>query len=527
MAKLTKTTKTVLIAAAVLLVLGVVLLALVMTKPSDETSSSSDSAPSVEDTSVTITDKEAENVLSLKVKNETGEFSFGRNERVVSSADSEGNISSKTEYYFTSPEMNGLSPNDSVTSAFVRNMAGLSTKNLVEENAEDLARYGLDDPRAEVEISFDDGSTASLCFGIQNPANTGQVYFRTKDSRDVHQVSYYSVGSAFYDIRDFVSLVMTPAYSTDDPQELDYMTVERKDLDEPIEIRYMYDVAAAAEDEDTVITTFNSHRFVSPINTEVDTTAGQKVCYGLYGLTMSSCAYLDKTEETLAATGLDDPFAKVTFKYGGKRYVLSLGDAIIETLDGGDGASDGETGESPDLAAVTGYYACLDGVGGIYSISTANAPWYSFTVENIMSRRPISPYIYTVDNVEIITPDGEYVFKIEGDSDSHTFTCGGEPVDDYGFRQLYQHLITSIGEELYFEETDAEPLVTVRFNYRSDYEDVYGTSTDELIYYGSDDRKNIIRVNGKVLFKVREVYTERLIDNVRALLEGGEIELNW
>ena len=42
-----------------------------------------------------------------------------------------------------------------------------------------------------------------------------------------------------------------------------------------------------------------------------------------------------------------------------------------------------------------------------------------------------------------------------------------------------------------------------------------------------DDRKSIIRVNGSVLFKVREVYTQRLIDNVQAVINNGTVELNW
>lgn len=47
------------------------------------------------------------------------------------------------------------------------------------------------------------------------------------------QVSYYSTGSAFYDIKDFVSLVLTDAYDSNNPQELEYLTIERKDLSEP------------------------------------------------------------------------------------------------------------------------------------------------------------------------------------------------------------------------------------------------------------------------------------------------------
>ena len=48
-----------------------------------------------------------------------------------------------------------------------------------------------------------------------------------------------------------------------------------------------------------------------------------------------------------------------------------------------------------------------------------------------------------------------------------------------------------------------------------------------LEFYRSDDRKSIIAVNGTVLFKVREVYTDRLLSNLQAVLDDGEVELNF
>ncbi len=520
MAKLSKSTRTVIIAAGVLLVLGGVLLALMLTKPSDDTESESSDISSEPDTSITVTDKEVKDVKSLTVKNESGSFTLERNERVVSSTDDEGEVKSETEYFFTSPQMGGLSPNDTMLNAFVSNMAGLSTKSLVEENAEDLEKYGLETPKAEVTAQFEDGTSARLCFGIQNPTSSSMVYFRTGDSRDVHQVSYYTAGSAFYDIKEFVDLVMTEGYDGNAPEELDYLVIKRSDLDEPVEIRYMYDLAQAAEDEDNVITTFNSHRIISPIIAEVDSTKGQTLCYGLYGLVMSSCEYLEKTDEALAATGLDEPFVEISFSYGGKDRVLYLGDKITEV-------TQTDNTDAPALTTVTGYYAMFDTVEGIYAISKDKAPWYTFTVEDVMSRRPVSPYIYTVDTVEITLPDGTYTFKIEGDADNHTFSCGGEEVDDVKFRELYQYLLASVGEELFFEEQETQPAAVIKFNYREEYHDVYGTSSDEIAFYASDDRNNIVSVNGSTLFKVREIYTQRLADNVKAVITGGAVELNW
>ena len=541
MAKLSKTTKTVIIAAAVLLVLGAVLLALVMTSPKEDagsgnsdvsgqsgTSESSGTSGTAEsgdsstasqaDEKVTINSYEQENVLKLEVVNQTGSFSFDRASREVSSTDDDGNVSTSTQYYWTSPELDGISRNDSTIGAFVRSMAGLSASSMVEENAADLEKYGLAEPLSDVRMTFDDGSTNEVLFGIRNPAATNYVYCCVKGSNDVMQVSYYSTGSAFYDIKDFVSLVLTDSYDANNPQELEYLTIERKDLSEPVEIEYMFDVAAEAEDEDSVVTTFNSHRITSPITAELDTTSGQTICYGLYALSAASCQYIDPTDEDIAQTGLDDPYCRISFKYGGKARVLLLGNEIRESSDDSDGES---------LSSVTGYYAMFEGDRLIYAISTSNAPWYTFKVQDIMSRRPISPYIYTVDKLTVTTPDGEYVFTVDGDSDEHTFYYNGEALDDSNFKSFYQHLITSMGEELFFEEADYEPYIKVQFDYREEYYDTYSRSSDVLEFYKSDDRKSIVRVNGDVLYKVRQVYTDRLLSNLDALLNGGDIELNW
>lgn len=540
MAKLSKTTKTVIIAAAVLLAMGAVLLVLVMTGgdgsgnstvsgqsgtaessgTSDATDSGSDSSSTASqaDEKVTINSYEQENVLKLEVVNQTGSFSFDRASREVSSTDDDGNVNTSTQYYWTSPELDGISRNDSTIGAFVRSMAGLSASSMVEENAADLDKYGLAEPLSDVRMTFDDGSTNEVLFGIRNPAATNYVYCCVKGSSDVMQVSYYSTGSAFYDIKDFVSLVLTDSYDANNPQELEYLTIERKDLSEPVEIEYMFDVAAEAEDEDSVVTTFNSHRITSPITAELDTTSGQTICYGLYALSAASCQYIDPTDEDIAQTGLDDPYCRISFKYGGKARVLLLGNEIRESGDDSDGES---------LSSVTGYYAMFEGDRLIYAISTSNAPWYTFKVQDIMSRRPISPYIYTVDKLTVTTPDGEYVFTVDGDSDEHSFYYNGEALDDSNFKSFYQHLITSMGEELFFEEADYEPYIKVQFDYREEYYDTYGRSSDVLEFYKSDDRKSIVRVNGDVLYKVRQVYTDRLLSNLDALLNGGNIELNW
>lgn len=524
MAKLSKTTRTIIIAAAVLLVLGIVCLVLLLTQPKEEQENNSTSSvvSSEVDESVRLTDKNGTEVITAEITNEKGSFTFNRDKRVVSTTDSEGNVTSTDEYFWTSKQMAELEPNDSTVKALMNCLAGLSATKVVEENAEDLSKYGLEQPLSTAKITFEDNTTRSLYFGIRNPADTGFVYCRADDSNTVYQVNYYTVANVFEPIMSFVDLTFTKTYDMNDPQELDYLVIERKDLEERVEISFMYDVAEESENEDSVITTFNTHRMTSPFIAEIDSNATQTVCYGLYGLTATECVSVAYNDELLELTGLNDPFCRVTFKYGGERHVLLLGNEIIvETAT--------EDENTPTLTTVAGYYGMMEGENGIYAFATSAAPWYSLSLQDIVSRRPVSPYIYTVDTLVITTPEREYVFDVEGDASANSFTLDGQELNGDKFRQLYQQLISAVGDELFLADGEYEPYITVTFNYRSEYEEVFDTDHDNLEFFRSNenDRKNIVAVNGKVLFKVAQVYTERMLSNIDALINGGDIVLNW
>ena len=51
---------------------------------------------------------------------------------------------------------------------------------VVEENAEDLAKYGLDSPASEVKITLDDGKEIEFLIGNTSPVDT-EVYFCFKE----------------------------------------------------------------------------------------------------------------------------------------------------------------------------------------------------------------------------------------------------------------------------------------------------------------------------------------------------------
>lgn len=508
---MSKSVKTLIGAAAVFLALGGVLAVLLLTKPKNDAAvvSGGESSSGV---NAYVLDKDADTVTSVKVENAESSFTFTRQSRTVETSTQSGETSSAEEYYWTSDELLGVPQSDSTVRNFISNLTSLPQKSLVEENAEDLQKYSLDEPRSTALVKFEDGSEIKMQFGIQNPADESSVYYRADNESTVHLVNYYAVEGTLSDVRRFAQLTLTETRYTEEMNELEYLKVTRTDFETPVEIRKIErEEPDESDSEDEEVTTFNTHRFTSPVTAEVDVTKGKDVIYGVYGLNMSTCEYLRQTEENMEKCGLDKPRAEVEFKYDDKEYHLLIGNEIRGENDTGSG--------SVGFSTLKGYYAVMKGVPGIYSISAQSAPWVTFKIEDIISERPLSTYIYSCKSVVVTVPEGEYKFNIDGDN--KTFSYDGKPLDSDKFKAFYETLIGSVGEEFYMDKTSGEPVAVVTFNYKN------GDKSDALSYYESDDRKCVVALNGETLYKVRSVYVERLRQNVKSLINGGEIEKDW
>lgn len=479
---MSKAVRSLIIAGAVLIVLGAALAVLLLTEPKHTPVEAVSESSSQTGVNAYIIDRKADEVTKLAVSNSEGAFTFTRQTRTVNS---------ESEYYWTSAELKDVPRDDGTIRNFIADLASLPAKSTVEEHAEDLEKYGLAAPVATAELAFEDGTSVKLMFGIQNPADSSSVYFRLGDGDTVYLVNFYAVAGALSDVRRFAALKLTESYDGESKNELEYLKITRGDLDTLIEIKSKGELSASDSEGET----FNTHRFVSPVTAEVDATAAKAVLSGVYSLTASSCEFLEQTPENLKKCGLDAPTAVVEFTLGKTSYELKVG-----------GRTDG------------GYYAAVNGVAGIYTIAEDKIPWVSCTVSGLVSSRPLSPYIYSVESVEVTVPNGIYKFDIDGEN--KTFSCDNEQLPADEFRSFYQTLISDVGEELYTGKASGEQTASVTFRYKNG-------GSDTLSYYDNGDRKCIVALNGEELYKVRKVYTDRLAENVAALLGGGKVQTDY
>lgn len=488
--KLSKQAKAVIAAGAALVILGGILAVLLLTKPHSNLASD-DPASAVTElggSNAYIVDRSADEVMSVKIENESGAFTFTRQTRVINSVNESGEPIRYDEFYWTSDDLKGVPQSDSSVRNFIADLACLPEKSAVEDNAEDLEKYGLEKPVSIAVLRFDDGTTLEMRFGIINPADDSGVYFTLNDSRDVKLVNYYAISEVFSSVKQFARLALTESGET-----LQKLTITRPDLDFPLEI-------CAAADSDS------AYRFISPINAELDPEKGKGICKGLCGLTMDSCEFPEQTNENMERCGLLQPRAVVTFSCGGIERELLIGNEIRQDLTS-DNAS------RPPVSTVTGYYAAVKGVPGIYSLARENAPWVGVNVGDLVSRKPLSLYIFAVSSVEIRLPDGEFTFINENE----TFTYNGSPLPSESFREFFNTLTAEFDGEAFAGEISGKPCAEVTFSYKTDE---YGTESDTLSFYELDERRCAVVLDGTPLFAVSKVRAERIAADTAALVGG-------
>lgn len=486
-----KNTKIILGSVIGLAVLGAATLALVLTQPKDDTADSGTSS----DTSVSITDYETDDISTLTIKNESGEYTINRLGKEKWGIDSIPEALANSSSYSTAMSSAG----------------GMSAKQVVEENATDLAKYGFDKPTATVKMTFKDNKAEDMTclIGIKYEGENSW-YVKTDKSNTVYLVSNSGVSFAMNDELSYVNKSTLVASYDSENDTVNRVRVERKDLEKDIVLDKLPE-----ETEKEFSSTYVAYAMSSHNGILADDELDQKVVYGLYGISASGVFAVSPTDEQKKQAGLDDPDCTVTMVSNEDTVTkLTIGSAVYTVT------KNEETGE--EIRSITGYYGMLSDKDAIYVFSPDNLPWLTVTPESILYKLFLTPYIYYLDGVTIYDSDRKaYDFKITGDSDNSSFSYDGKEVDAAKFKSFYQYLLSAYAEQIYLDDlTDDNKFIAgITYDHREE-----GKENDVVEFYSSEsDRTCIIVVNGDVRYKVRQVYATRLLDNLNALLTGGEI----
>jgi len=287
--------------------LGGVTAALLATDSSDD-DTSVDVAEESSTEEITLTEQETYNVTSIDVTNANDSYEVVR----VTEGDDETNATFAIAGWEDLTYLSTLY-------TLPNNTASMTANQIVEEECTDLEKFGLDDDTAaHVTLHFEDGTSYS--FRVGNTASgDSYTYFAEEDDDIVYLVSSSYLSNFQNAAVDFVSTTILEEPDEDDYPTVNYLTVERSDLDYIFELDY----DETADDEDYTGGTVATHVMTSPVPAYLSPDRSTDYVTGMFGLTAESVAVPVPTDEEMEEYGLADPYGVVTMDCNdGNTYVL-------------------------------------------------------------------------------------------------------------------------------------------------------------------------------------------------------------
>ena len=350
-------------------------------KSDADSSSSSTAAVSSQDESVVILTKSSDDITSVKVSNEHGEYSVNKSESGKST--------------WSIPELGTLNANATAEASMISNLDGFKAKKLVEENVEDMSKYGLDKPTADLTVEYSDGTATTLHVGSVSPSNERYSYVSLDDEKTVYMVMGTKLSYYTDPVTAYANLTLLTKPSDDDWPDYGKETVTRKDLD--------YEMAF--ENNPNEIEGLSGQVMTEPIFSYLNITNSSATTHGMWGLTAQSCEVIAPDETAMKEHGLSDPFATVRLSGDGYDYTLKIGDPVYATA--------GDSSETTDT--VSAYYCYFEGVKGvdaIYLVSADNLPWATIKAEDVITSLMTSNYLVDLKDVKPLSKTSCLIHRV-------------------------------------------------------------------------------------------------------------------
>lgn len=450
-----------------------------------------------EETSVTeeetvsdIYSGDVNNLVSVEVSNAAGGYTFKR-----TAAGTE-----ETQAVFDIDGMAGIARDDSLVSSFGQNASTLSPVMVIDENASDLSKFGLDSPETEVTLTFDgdDAQKVTLLIGNETPA--GDLYVKLKDSPAVYTASSSFLKTYTYEKEYFVSKVVLEEPEDDDYPIVQTIKVERTDLEKPIIFEYTGENESGG--------TSATHVMTSPVKAYLDVSSSVDYTHGLFGLSAAGVLSINPTEDELKVAGITEPACTVTMTLeDGTEYVLKTGIAY--------------TGDDSSEAGYTGYF---EGTDILWKFNASDVPWVTMSAGDAMSSLVFGSYIYDLKSLEITAGTVTDKFEFTGtDEESYIVKLNGKAYDLERYKSFYQALIKAPAEEICTSDEGIGNLIasfTLKYN--------NGNPEEKIEFYETDGNKVIIRKDGVTCFRCHASFVNKsLLPNISALEESTDFVTAW
>lgn len=375
----------------------------------------------------------------------------------------------------------------------------------VSDQPEDLSQYGLEAPRASVEIEYTDGSAAQLLIGQEEKLSDG-VYVQMAGDPAVYLMPRSYTIRFTMAVEKFIQYQITPTRKM--PSALSVVrdvTFGGSLLPEPIVIEWV-DEHDKQEMREAASFGVATHLIRSPGFHELDQTKGAEVFQSMLGIVSEGIAAYNCDENTLSSYGFDHPYLTADF-----------------TIQNGEDAKSEEyhlkVVKQDDGSLIM---TCNDNAV-IYKI--LDVAFTKITYEDFVMRWFLTPFITDLDKMKVTTPAETLEFAFFGETNKDlSVTLYGRNLNMELFRSYFR-LITSAcndGEPRTKMIADGSPVLTVEYVYKDKEK-----PKDTMKIYEADSRKVLVEVNGKLEFTMKSSYLERVLDGREGIKNGTAIEENW
>ena len=376
---------------------------------------------------------------------------------------------------------------DQITAA-ITSLENMAATQVVQEQADDLAEYGLDKPSATVEVTFGDGASYTYELGNASPLGDG-YYLKEKDKNKVYLTST-DVGKVMLgSLTTLVSRQIIPANDKLAEADIEHMELAGNARQgEEIVIEAASYTGAENEVE------MYSHRIVSPRSRLLDSEYLQSVLEFFKNCKADDVAEIAPDLEGLEVYGLTAPSYIVKVTIDKQEYELWFGNT----------SAYGQTA------------VMLKGRDVVYLMSNENLDFVSANFDEVANTIMLMPFIDTLDTVVVNYEGQSYEFKLTGERTNLAVTYNGKEMDIEAFRVVYRNIIAFKKEEA-ADKPAGEPYLTITLSYR-------GVESKDVIKFTEiDARRSFYELNDIGDFYVLNATVDDFIDLLSRFINGEQI----
>ncbi|MDR0450266.1 MAG: DUF4340 domain-containing protein [Treponema sp.] len=373
----------------------------------------------------------------------------------------------------------------------------LYSRETVTEDSENLGRFGLDTPLAEVRVQPVKGAQVIIYVG--NTAPDGySTYVRKEGSPAVYLANSSDTDNYLKKVVDFFDTEISPA---GDQPEGGMPEFERIVLGGSVRNGQDAVVYKSDEEAETRRVITNPLRIsFGAVDVGLNMDKGWNALSPIFGLIADRVVAV-AGEGELAQYGLDRPYSSA---------------AVSGTLGQGLGGFSLFVSKPDEAGNV---YIRRGGSDLVYEAAASKLPWLELGWFDLMNRMIILPFIDSVARVEVATPQRTVTFSLSGEEDELKVSADGKELDTSYFRTYYQTLLYASYDEYTSESVPAgaEPFLEIRYHYRS------GTPSDKISFYATGSRRVLTSFNGAAPFYTHSIYTDRVLADLDSLLAGNRV----